>query len=114
MIDDDGGPPAMDDSGLAALYDWFKYLTSLSLLTLGGVLSLVQGADVPIKKPLLIVVLAFVVVSGLCAFSGAAQVMKSRTQGTPLPPSIRITQAVIGFTLSGGLGAFIYIFVSTL
>ncbi len=114
MIEDDTRP-AIDDHGLSLLYDWFKHLTSLSLLTLGGVLGLVQGADgVPIKKSLLIVVLAFVVTSGLLSFGCAAQVVKSRTEGTPLPASIRLTQTIIGFSLSGALGAFVYIFVTTL
>jgi hypothetical protein len=115
MIDEDDARSGLNDSGLAALYDWFKYLTSLSLLTLGGVLSLVQGSDgVPIKKSLLIVVLAFVVTSGLASFASAAQVVKSRTEGVPLPASMKMTQTVIGFSLSGAVGAFIYIFVSTL
>ena len=34
---DDHSPPGHDAE--AMLYDWFKHLTSLSLLTLGGVLS---------------------------------------------------------------------------
>lgn len=115
MIEGDGAPPPMDDQGLALLYDWFKHLTSLSLLTLGGVLSLVQGTDgAPIKKGLLIIVLVCVVTSGIFSFSGAAQVVKSRTEGTPLPASMRLTQAIVGFALSAGVGAFIYIFVSTL
>lgn len=115
MTDDDSAPPDIDDQRLSILYDWFKYLTSLSLLTLGGVLSLVQGADgAPIKKSVLFVVLAFVVISGMLSFTGAAQVVTSRTQGTPLPGSMRLTQSIIGFSLSGAVGAFVYIFVSTL
>lgn len=114
MIDDDGVATEFDDQRLSALYDWFKYLTSLSLLTLGGVLSLVQGADgAPIKKSVLFVVLAFVVVSGMLSFTSAAQVVASRTRGTPLP-SLRRAQTIIGFSLSGAVGAFVYIFVSTL
>ena len=112
---DDGGPPAMDDQGMALLYDWFKHLTSLSLLTLGGVLGLVQGASgAPIKTSLLIIVLVFVVTSGVLSFGGAAQVVKARTEGTPLPSSLRRTQGIAGLSLSGAVGAFIYIFVSTL
>ena len=115
MIDDDGVPAIVDDNALAALYDWFKHLTSLSLLTLGGVLSLVQGADgVPIKKSLLIVVLAFVVTSVILSFACAATVVKSRTQRTPLPASLQLMQTILGLALCGAVGAFIYIFVSTL
>ena len=114
MIEDDT-PPGVDDQGLALLYDWFKHMTTLSLLTIGGVLSLVQGDQgAGIKKPLLIVVLVFVGISGLLSFSGAAQVVGVRADGTPLPKHFKHVRGVAAMALSIGVGAFTYIFLGTL
>jgi hypothetical protein len=113
MIDEGDGP--VEGSAHALLYDWFKHLTSLSLLTLGGVLSLSQvGGAGEIKRAVLITVLAFVAVSGVLAFSGADMVVKSRTQGTPLPRYIHTWRGIASVILSMGVGAFLYAFVGAI
>jgi hypothetical protein len=115
MIEDDGGPPRMDDHGLSLLYDWFKHLTSLSLLTIGGVLSLTQGAEgAGIKKALLVIVLVFVGICGLLSFSCAGEVVRARADGTVLPRYVQHLRAVASMSLAIGVGAFTYIFLGTL
>ncbi|WP_310467813.1 hypothetical protein [Sphingomonas sp.] len=107
---DDSGPPGPDRE--AMLYDWFKHLTSMSLLALGGVLSLSQlSAAADIKRSTLILVLVLLGVAGVMAFSAADQIVHARTKGEPLPRQVlwmqRATPAVLGM----GLGAFLYVFV---
>ena len=72
MNDEEG--PVRNLDGEAMLYDWFKHLTSLSLLTLGGVLSLSQVSEAEdIKKHVLTGVLIVVAIAGVLSFSGAEQ-----------------------------------------
>jgi hypothetical protein len=76
------GLPAVHDSD-ALLYDWFKHLTSLSLLTLGGILGISQlVTQSGFKKHAIIVLLVAVGLSGVI---GAA-------------------------AFGAGVGAFLYIF----
>jgi hypothetical protein len=115
MIDEENTAEDHSVEAAAVLYDWFKHLTSLSLLTLGGVLSLIQGAnDGEIKKSLLIVVLVFLISSGVLAFSGAGAVVGSRSTGTVLPSYIHKLSGAAAMALSMGIGAFVYVFVSVL
>jgi hypothetical protein len=104
------GPPGRDPE--AMLYDWFKHLTSLSLLTLGGVLSLSQVAEASeIKSTNLITVLVLVSAAGIMAFSAADQLVNSRVRGEPLPRQVRWMQRATPGVLGMGLGAFMYTFV---
>jgi ABC-type xylose transport system permease subunit len=99
----------------ALLYDWFKHLTSLSLLTLGGVLSLSQVVDsAEIKKPILAGVLVAVALAGVLAFSGAEQIVRAKTRSTPVPNQVLILQKVAPVILSMAVGAFLYIFLRAL
>ena len=107
---DESEPPGRDAESM--LYDWFKHLTSLSLLTLGGVLSLSQVAEASeIRSTNLITVLMLVSAAGVMAFSAADQLVNSRVRGEPLPRQVRWMQRATPAVLGIGLGAFMYTFV---
>jgi hypothetical protein len=111
-MNDDGKLPLRNMDDEALLYDWFKHLTSLSLLTLGGVLSLSQVADAQdIKKPILTGVLIALAAAGVLSFSAADQMVRARANGSPLPKQVLILQKAASALLSMGVGAFLYIFV---
>jgi hypothetical protein len=115
MIDEDAAHDVQTGEQAAVLYDWFKHLTSLSLLTLGGVLSLSQSdAVADIKKGMLVLVLVLLSTAGIASFSGAAMVVESRTKRQPLSRWVNATGAVAATSLSMGIGAFLYIFVRVL
>jgi hypothetical protein len=114
MIDEQDMFNKQSGEAAAILYDWFKHLTSLSLLALGGVLSLSQGAGGEIKKSLLIFALILLATSVIASFSGAAEVVKARTTGTPIATYTNILLGTSGICLSLGLGVFIYIFVKVI
>jgi hypothetical protein len=115
MDDDTNSVRDTIDSALALLYDWFKYLTSLSLLTLGGVLTISQSADNgEIKPAMLMVVLVFVIASGVSAFSGAAMIVGHRTNNQPLPTYIHHLSGAAAIALCIGVGAFTYIFAKVI
>ena len=111
MIDNDSGPPRGPDAD-ALLYDWFKHLTSLSLLTLGGVLSLSQIAKGdPFYKWGLLGSLLAVGFAAVLAFSGASQIVRARTGNTPRPKGVPMLEKGAEAALGLGVGAFLYIFV---
>ncbi len=115
MIDNEQAHDLQTGEQAAVLYDWFKHLTSLSLLTLGGVLSLSQSdAVADIKKAMLVLVLVLLSVAGMASFSGAAMVVESRTKSSPLSPWVNLTGTIAAMSLSMGIGAFLFIFVKVL
>lgn len=110
---DDGG--RFDGDADEMLYDWFKHLTSLSLVTLGGVLSLSQVTDAKdIKPATLAIVLVLVSIAGIMAFSAADQIVQSRVRGQPIPSQVKWMQRGIPAVLGMGLGAFVYVFVKAI
>jgi hypothetical protein len=115
MIEDADNRLGESADGDALLYDWFKHLTSLSLLTLGGILTLSQVIDGEmIKKPLLAGVLVVVATAGILSFSGAAQIVKGRSLGMHVPPRVYKLQTWAAMVLSMGVGAFLYLFVRSM
>lgn len=95
----------------ALLYDWFKYLTTMSLLTLGGVLTLSQSPDgADIKAPVLAAVLVVVAIAGVLAFSGADQIVRAKLANQPLPRQVHRLQRAAPLTLAMGVGGFLYLF----
>jgi hypothetical protein len=96
------------------LYDWFKHLTSLSLVTLGGVLSLSQVDSIELKPRSLLLVVGLVAAGGICSFSGADKLVRAQTSGAPLPRSIGWLQRGAAGLLGAGVGAFLGLFLEAL
>ena len=90
MSDEDKPSIAIEGDRELILYDFFKYLTSMVLLTLGGLLIVMKDFDPKDVKPM-IVLLDIVVISaaGVAAFSGASEIVRSRYNGVPCRPSTR-------------------------
>jgi hypothetical protein len=110
MNDEQPAVPVAQDSE-ALLYDWFKHLTSLSLLTIGGILSISQlVAQGGLKKHTVMVLLVAVGLSGVIGFSGAESIVQARTTGTPLPKRIHLMRKIGTAAFGMGVGAFLYIF----
>jgi hypothetical protein len=97
--------------GETLLYDYSKYLTTMSLLALGGVLSLSQSDSLREVKPFnLGLAIGALVIGGISAFSVSFEIVTSRAKGEK--PS-RWARSAMSIALAGiglGLGAFINIF----
>ena len=110
----------MDESGApvtgreSMIYDWFKHLTSLSLLALGGVLSLSQVPDVDVKKGSLMLVVILLAVAGIAAFSGADQLVRATADGKPMPRQVNWLRTLATLLLGLGLGAFLSMFMDSI
>ena len=99
---------------VAMLYDWFKHLTTLSILALGGVLSLAQSGDADLKKATLVAVVLLIGSAGIAAFTAAEKIMGAVAGGQSLPASVGWLQKVAPALLGMGVGAFLYVFLQAL
>ncbi|GAA4029198.1 hypothetical protein GCM10022281_05410 [Sphingomonas rosea] len=110
MIDEDetrehrGG----DAAGHPLHYDFAKFLTTLSLLALGGVLTLAQTANKLVAKPPLIgFVAGCVALAGVFAVSAAARVAEVATTAGRRQMSPRIMLKTAILFLGMGAGGFL-------
>lgn len=113
MIDDDAQPPLGGDAQ-ALLYDFFKWITTLALLTLGAVLSLSQSADLTLSNRDVALVFVPLCIAGVVGLTGAEGVVRNRLNGQKprLRPTIALWIAVAALGI--GVGAFLSIFWETL
>jgi hypothetical protein len=121
MIDDDerrvdprdhAGP---DHYGETMLYDFAKFLTTLSLLVLGGMLTLSTAArSGDLKLFNLIFVTCAVAFAGILAFVTANGLVDARSTGRePSPMLPRIMKASTGL-IGLGVGGFLMMWMDTL
>ncbi len=92
----------------------FKHLTSLSLLTLGGVLSISQVGEAQVERSKLLVVLVLVAAAGIMAFHGAERLVGALVSRKPMPRQVQWMQRASPITLTLGVGMFIGVFMSVM
>ncbi|HEX8127439.1 MAG TPA: hypothetical protein VF548_17830 [Allosphingosinicella sp.] len=119
MIDEEEGPKlpkaAGKGEGDLLLYDFFKHLTSLALLTLGGLLIVIKDVDPKDVKPLMVIIdIAIISLSGILAFSGSSEIVKARYTGAAPGRSIEFLRRAAPGALSIGVGMFLAMFVDSL
>lgn len=103
--------PEMAD-GATFLYDFFKHLTSLSVLTLGGVLAISTGADANgTSRASMIAVVVLVGIAALLAFSGTSEIVRQKTTGEIRDKSLAFYRVGAPMALSLGVGGFLYVFL---
>ena len=116
MSDDEGklvGATGENDRELL-LYDYFKHLTSLSLLTVGGVLAIAEAVDrSKVEAPGLIAVLLVISVGGICSFLGTGELVKKRYTGAP-SRSLEFYRKAAPTLLALGVGMFLGIYMDAL
>jgi hypothetical protein len=118
MTEDDEGKlpgPINEHDGELLLYDFFKHLTSLSLLALGGLMVIAQAADPKDVKPFLVTA-AIVLISGsgIMAFSGSSEIARARYTRTPARKSLQVARIAAPALLALGAGMFLSMFIDSL
>ena len=113
MSDDEGhvDPKAVADSGHfdeALLYDFAKYLTTLALLAIGGVLTVTQTGDPKeVKRVVVAIVLGSIAIAGVLAVSAAISIVEEQTGGRKARFKPRSLLKVATGFLGMGAGGFL-------
>ncbi|HEX8623102.1 MAG TPA: hypothetical protein VF718_14130 [Allosphingosinicella sp.] len=89
MIDEQEGQPRGDPDGDHYLYDFFKYLTSVALLSMGALFTFL-GMDTAKGVPDLLKAAAAVVLglAAFLAFYGAEQLVAAKSRGESVGPAV--------------------------
>ena len=115
-MDDDSAVaelPAHDPELL--LYDYFKHLSSLVLITLGGLLVVLKDFSAKDLRPVFILATFLLVSSsGIVAFSGTQEIVRARSTGTPPKRWLQWSRIAAPNLLAGGLGVFLYMLYNRL
>ena len=101
--------------GEALLYDFAKTLTSLSLIVLGGVLSLggtQRAAEIP--QMALVLTSGSIAMAGLLALSSVFAIVEARAKNRELPTYLLALIKTANFLLGVGLGGFMVIWLDSL
>jgi hypothetical protein len=96
--------------GALLLYDYFKHITTLSLITLGGILVIPQTTGIAVTFRDLLPSLALIAFSGAMSLYAMDLVIKARLADRALPRSVRWHQIIVGGTFGIGVGAFMGLF----
>jgi hypothetical protein len=114
ILDPKGAPPD-HRYGETLLYDFSKFLTTLSLFALGGALTLVQTADrTDIKLFNIIFVFGSIAIAGILSIITANALVDARAAGKePHAQLPKIIKAAMGF-LGVGTGGFLAIWLDML
>jgi len=90
------------------LYDYFKHLTTLALVALGGAIGIAKGTIA--NQTLGVIVLAIGLGGGL-ALVGLLAVVRERLAGKPMSGYVRWLRTLSGGFFSFGVGMFLVVFV---
>jgi len=121
MIDDESRLPVAQDNeepdryGEALLYDLSKFLTTLSLIAIGGVLTLADSADrADVKTINLILITVALALAAALSASTAGSIAYGRYTGKPLPRHLHLYVKGAFVLLGVGLGMFISMWIDKL
>ncbi len=99
--------------GDSLLYDYFKHITSLCLLSLAGVAALSEKVH---GRSTVLVILALLVIgaTGFGSFLATGLIVASKTGGKPLDRTIHFYRTGAPVLLSFGIGVFLYVFLQSM
>ena len=101
--------------GETLLYDFAKTLTSLSLIVLGGILTLAgtqQAADIPLFS--LVLTSGSIAMSGMIALSTAMAIVEARAKNRQPTKYLTMMIKTANLFLGIGLGGFMIIWLESL
>lgn len=96
------------------LYDWFKHMTTLSLITLGGLLSILQAGEADVRRGFLEVIILLIAIGGIIGFDGQSRILKAELANEPLPGVLKWFRRVAVWSYAMGVGMFLSLFVESI
>ena len=112
-IDGDSVLPDGGRNGVMMLYDWFKHMTTLSLVTLGGILGILQNGTENVRPIVTTGIVAAVAVAGILGFDGLNRLLAAELEGKPVPRVLNWTRRLAMAAYGMGVGAFLSLIVET-
>jgi hypothetical protein len=112
-IDDNAVLTGHDPEGVMMLYDWFKHMTTLSLVTLGGMLGILQGGEANVRPGMLGGMLLAVALAGIAGFDGMNRLLVAELAGKPMPSVLAWTRRLAMASYGLGVGAFLSLIVES-
>ena len=111
-MSDDG--QVVDDATYSRTYDYFKHLTTVSLVSIGGVLGLLTGKVGGISSRAIILVIVMLGLAGFLSimnmFTISVMATRGRSRGDKTVRQLLISQYAATFSLVLGLGIFLGVF----
>ena len=113
MTGDDPRDSARDNDSL--LYDYSKHLLSLSLLGIGGIVSLTQSPQGQrIEHRLVAALICLFAAAGFCALTGTATILRAHRRGVATPPGAWWSSQGAMMFLGMGVGGFLIAWIGAL
>jgi hypothetical protein len=118
MIDEEHALPSSrhESDADSYLYDFFKFLTSLSVLTLAGIFAVSQAHEATEKvgKFSFAFTMACVALGGMLSFMGAMELVRLKVAGEGLNRKIAFLTKVAPIFYALGIGGFLLMFTHVL
>ena len=116
MTDENEPVPGNAELPFARAYDYFKHMTGVSLISIGGVFALI-GGPTKIGRAKLLIILAAIGLTGVISLYQASALGTLESKPVPhakLAKQVRYSQFAAMLFLMVGLGAFIQSFAGAL
>ena len=111
MIEDNSlMPHKSSETDRALFYDYFKWITTLSLVSIGGVFSLITQSDFVFRPVDLMIVLICLAIAAATGLSGVDSQISLSSDAAKLAKRSRTLKSVAMFALGAGAGYFIVMF----
>jgi hypothetical protein len=117
MTEDESAPEREGELPFGRAYDYFKHLTGISLVSIGGVFALMDGTGTTLDPRRVIILLAALGVSGVISLlmAGAlASIEVKPVVYAKMARQVRYGLIAATFFLAIGLGSFIQTFASAI
>lgn len=117
MNEDEAVPKDGDELPFARPYDYFKHLTGVALLSIGGVLAFMDGGAIKFEAVQGTIILAALGIAGAISLLMAGALAALEVKPVPQPKMARQVRANLvaaTFFLAAGLGGFVSNFASAI
>ena len=112
-IDSETVLPDRGRDGALLLYDWFKHMTTLSLITLGGLLGILQGGEAQVRSGALGFIVSTIAFAGMLGFDGQNRLLVAELAGKPIPAMLSWHRRLAMMTYGIGVGGFLLLIVES-
>ncbi|ODP36223.1 hypothetical protein [Sphingomonas turrisvirgatae] len=115
MIEDDDGDRG--EAPFARSYDFFKHMTGITLISIGGVFALMDNSAAKLDTKSVVVVLAALGMSGVTCLLMTNALVTLEVKPEPhdkMARKVRVGLVMATFFLAVGLGSFVPSFTSAL